>query len=102
MNIITINGQVYEAKGKNISVVNDKVLVNDQVIAEGLTGIIEIKFMGELGNLTAHNATVHGNVFGNLSAHNVKCENVNGDVEAHNVKCGLVKGNVTAKNVQHE
>ena len=101
MNIMTINGKVYHTNGKNISVIGDKILVNGEVVEEGLSGIIEVKFMGELGNLTAHNATVSGNVFGDAKSHNIICTNINGDVEAHNVKCETIKGNVNAKNVSY-
>lgn len=99
MNQITINGQTFNVSGKNISVSGDKITVDGITIQSGLSGIVEIKFEGDLANLEAHNVKVNGNVMGDVDAHNIECRNVGGNVKGHNVDCGDVQGNVNGKNV---
>jgi hypothetical protein len=99
MNRITINGQTFEVQGKNISVNGNSIIVDGITIQTELSGIVEIKFEGDLANLEAHNVKIKGNVIGDVDAHNVECGNVGGNVKAHNVDCGDVTGNVNAKNV---
>lgn len=96
---ITINGQTFSVSGNNISVSGDSIQVDGVTIQSGLSGIVEVKFEGDLANLEAHNVKVYGDVMGDIDAHNVSCKNVGGNVKAHNVDCGDVQGNVTAKNI---
>ena len=99
MSNITINGKQFSVQGNNITVSNDSVMVDGAVIATGLSGIVQIKFEGDLANLDAHNAKVYGNVTGDVIGHNIECKNVGGNVKGHNVECGDVQGDVKCKNI---
>lgn len=100
MNKIIINGKVIEVQnGKNISVVNDQVYVDGQLVDSGLSGIVKIQFEGDLASLkTSGNVDVHGSVEGNLTAGgNVESGDVTGNISAGgNISCGCVTGNASA------
>lgn len=99
MNTITINGRSFSVKGNNISVINNKVIVDGVTLEDGLSGIIEVKFEGGLASLnTDSSATIHGNVHGNVYAGgSVECEDVGKNVNAGgSVNCGNVIGDVNA------
>ena len=123
MNRITINGKVIEVEGHNISIIGDSITVRDSkmlsdgiTIEKGLSGIIDIKFDGDIANLTVHrgNVDINGNIRGNVnsggsvtckgdiegnidSGGSVTCENVGGNVDAGgSVTCGNVNGDIDA------
>lgn len=101
MNRITINGKVIEVEGHNISIVEDSITVDGVTIEKGLSGIVDIKFEGDITNLTIHkgNAEINGNIRGNVDVGgSVKCSGyIGGDIEAGgSVTCGNVEGNVDA------
>lgn len=99
MNTITINGKSFSVSGRNISVTGNKIYVDGNLVQDGLSGEVEIKFIGDLASLKAHNVIVEGNVHEGINAHNVTCEDVSGDIKAHNVSANNIKGSVNAKNV---
>ncbi|TPG68567.1 hypothetical protein EEL31_08580 [Brevibacillus laterosporus] len=99
MNTIIINGKKIQVSGRNISVVNNNVIVDGVVIETGLTGIVKVEFQGDLASLqTSGDAVVHGQVLGNVSASgDIECGSVKGDIRASgDIKCGTVGGNVRA------
>ena len=100
MNTIVINGKKFQTNGNNVSIINNSVYVDGDLIAGELNGVVKIKWEGDLANLTAHNVEVEGNVMGNLNAHNVECGDVGGNVTAHNVEEKKIAGSVSAKNVR--
>lgn len=96
---ITINGKTYV--GSNISVVNDRVIIDGKPVEDPGKGIVSIKIEGDLSSLHSDLAvTVNGNVQGNVDAGNsVTCGNVQGSVKAGNsVNCGDVGGSAKAGN----
>jgi hypothetical protein len=95
-NRIIINGKSYG--GRNITIINGKVLIDGVPGEEGLSGVVEIKVEGDLATLECDApVTVNGNV-GHLSAGgSVQCENVGGNVNAGgSINCGDVGGMVNA------
>ena len=93
MNRITINGKVIEVEGHNISIIGDSIIVRDSkmlsdgvTIEKGLSGVVDVKFEGDLANLTVHkgNAEINGNIRGNVDVGgSAKCSgDVGGDIEA--------------------
>ena len=99
MRRIIIGGDVTIVEGNNIVVIDDKIIVGSTVIKSGLSGIVEVKFEGDLVSLHTHgNASVKGDIHGNVDAHgNVQCGNVGGSVDANgSVECNNVEGNVEA------
>jgi hypothetical protein len=99
MNQITINGKTYKVKGKNISVNNNSIIVDGVLVQSDLSGIVEVKFEGDLANIESHNLKVKGNVAGDIDAHNVECGDVGGNVKAHNIECKTINGDAKAKNI---
>jgi len=96
MNTIIINGKSICVSGNNVSVVNGTIIVDGKVIEEGLSGIVEVKFEGDLAKLDVKHgsATINGNVQGSVDAGgNVVCGNVGNSVDAG--------GNVTCRDVKH-
>lgn len=96
---ITINGKTYV--GNNISVVNDRVIIDGKPVEDPGKGIVSIKIEGDLASLHSDLAvTVNGNVQGDVEAGNsVTCGNVKGNVKAGNsVNCGDISGTAKAGN----
>jgi len=98
MNIININGKSISVKGNGISIINDKVYVNGKLIEEGLSGGVEITFMGDLASLNVDgSATVNGNVGSVDAGGSVNCGDVGKSVDAGgSVNCGTVGGDINA------
>ncbi|MGG1659557.1 hypothetical protein [Brevibacillus sp. NRS-1366] len=99
MNTITINGQSIQVSGRNISIVNNSVIVDGVVVQSGLSGIVKVEFTGDLASLqTSGDASIQGNINGDVSASgDVKCGDVGGDVRASgDINCGHVNGSVKA------
>lgn len=92
MNRIIINGVTIDVTGNNVSIKNGTVLVNGNTIKTGLSGIVQIKFEGELASLETDGNVECGNVQGD-----VRCGGSfqGGDVRG-SVDCG---GSFTGKNV---
>ena len=100
MNSITINGQSFVTKGKNIVCKNGKVYVDGDLIVGDLSGDVTIHFNGDLASLTCADAEVSGNVLGDVNAADLTCGNVEGNVNCADLKCGDIKGNVSAADVK--
>ena len=98
---MNINGKNYSVSGRNIVVNNDSIYVGGVLIEGGLSGIVEIKFDGDLASLNCNTATISGNVHGDVKANTVKCGDVGGDVKGNTVKCGNVSGSVKGNTVKH-
>lgn len=100
MNQIIINGKVIQTTGNNISVIGDTIYVDGEKMESGLSGIVELKFIGDLANLnTKGSATVNGDVKGDVDAGGsiTISGSVGGDVDAGgSIRCGNVEGNVDA------
>lgn len=100
MNSITINGESFVCNGKNIVSINGKIIVDGEVIKEGLSGNVTIHFNGDLANLTCADAVINGNISGDVNAADVKCGDVGGNVSGADVRCNNVKGKITAASVK--
>jgi len=99
MNRITINGETFIVDGNNVSVSGNKIKVNDKVIKGELEGIVKVEWSGDLANLDCTNATINGDVHGDVDCTNITCGNIGGDVDGTNVKCGNIGGDVDANKV---
>lgn len=116
MNSITINGKSYICSGNSIVVKNGKLLVDGDLITEGLSGNVVVSFTGDLANLSCADAKVTGDVKGNVncadlechdiggkvSGADVKCNDINGDVNAADIKCNNITGRVNAVSVKYK
>jgi hypothetical protein len=113
MAVITINGKKISVAGNNVTITDDRVMVDGKVVEEGLSGIVEVKWEGPLANLKSDSSVSCGDVGGDVSAgSSVNCDAVHGSVSAgssvicdevgnnvsagSSVTCGEVGGNVTA------
>lgn len=89
MNTITINGTTTHVKGRNISVKNNKIYVDGDLVAEGLSGDVNVKFEGDLANLDATSVEVNGNVTGNVDCTSFNSTgNVGGKVNCTSANIG--------------
>lgn len=117
MNKIFINGESFDVKGKSIVVKNGKVIVDGDLVKDGLSGTVKIEFKGDLASLDCTNAVVNGNVKGdvdctsiivngnvggNVDGTTIKCGDIGGDVDGTTVNCGNVKGDVDAMTVKRK
>lgn len=89
VNKIIINGNTFEVDGNNVSVQSSGsssiVQVNGKTVISTNKSPVKVIFEGDLANLECHNAEIHGDVKGNVDAHNVNCRKVGGNIDAHNV-----------------
>lgn len=96
---VTVNGKTIRVRGNNISVVNNRVIVDGKVVSESLSGDITVIVEGTCGNLKAS-----GNVEVNGDCGNIDCGgsctvrgNVSGDIDAGgSITCGNVGGSIDA------
>lgn len=94
---ITINGKTFTTKGNNISVINDKVMVDGVIIESGLSGIVKIQFYGDLASLDANIAEITGNVIGKVDSNTLKVTgDIRGNVDSNTVTCKDIYGSVDA------
>lgn len=98
-NKITINGKSYEVSGNNITVKNDSIYVDGQLVESGLSGNVKVEFTGDLANLDCTTATINGNVHGYVDGTTITCGDVGGDVDGTTIKCGNVSGDVDGTNI---
>lgn len=99
MNTIIINGQKIQTNGKNISVINDTIYVDGVTIQSNLSGIVEVKFEGDLASLKCNgSASINGNVKGDVDVGgSLKCCDVSGNLDVGgSVQCGKVGGDIDA------
>lgn len=96
MNQIKINGKVIDVEGRNITLKNGKIMVNEKVCAEKLSGEVILRFEGDLANLKADGDVQCANVSGMLDCKgSVDCEDVDGDIDCGgSVKANNIKGNI--------
>lgn len=93
-NKIVINGKSHSVGGKNISIINDKIYVDGILVESGLSGIVEVKFEGDVANLDCTTATINGNVLGDVDGTTIRCGDVSGNVDGTTITCGKIGGNV--------
>jgi len=99
MNRITINGETFIVEGNNVSVSGNKIRVDGKVIKGELEGVVKVEWSGDLASLDCTNATINGDVHGDVDCTNITCGNIGGDVDGTNVKCGNIGGDVDANKV---
>jgi len=99
-NKIVINGKSHSVSGKNISIMNDKIYVDGILVESGLSGIVEVKFEGDIANLECTTATINGNVLGNVDGTTIRCGDVGGDVDGTTITCGDVSGDVDGTTIR--
>lgn len=104
--IVTVNGKTIRVSGNNITVINDKIIVDGKVLNESMdskniTVIVEgdcnkldaagaVTVQGNCGSVDCSGScTIHGNVTGNVDASgSVTCGDVGGDIDASgSVRC---------------
>lgn len=96
---IIVNGKVFETSGKNITITNNRVVVDGQVLSDEIKNNIEITINGNVENLTSEGSVkVNGNVSGLIqSGGSVKCKDVRGNINSSgSIKCNDVIGNITS------
>lgn len=97
MSTITIDGRSFPG-ARSVSIINGRVTI-DGVPQDGtLSGVVEIRVEGVLGELKTDASVSCGQVTGSVSAGgSVRCEGVGGGVNAGgSVNCGDVRGMVVA------
>lgn len=102
MSSININGASFKVTGNNIVVdqFNGTVKVNGVLIQDGLKGIVEIKFEGDLASLNCNTATISGSVHGKVDANTLKVTgDITGDVDGNTVHANSIKGDVDANTI---
>jgi hypothetical protein len=104
--IVSVNGKTIRVSGNNITVINDKIIVDGKVLDESMdykniTVIVEgdcnkldaagaVTVQGNCGSVDCSGScTIHGNVTGNVDASgSVTCGDVGGDIDASgSVRC---------------
>ena len=96
---VRVNGKTISVRGNNISVCNNRIIVDGKVVSESLSGDITIIVEGSCGNLKAS-----GNVEIQGDCGNIDCGgsctvrgNVSGDIDAGgSITCGNVGGSIDA------
>jgi hypothetical protein len=99
MSTVTINGTTFTVPdGSSVVVRNNTVTVNGKPLASGLTGIVEIKWDGPMGDLTSDASVRCGDVAGNVRAGNsISCDAIRGNANAGNsINCDDIGGNANA------
>ena len=99
MSTIIINGTKIQTSGNNISVVNGTVFVDGKVIQSDLSGIVELKFEGDLTSLKCDgSASINGNIKGNVDVGgSLDCCDIVGNIDVGgSVRCGKVSGDIDA------
>jgi len=100
--MIIINGKRFDpdvfGSVSAVSITGGTVRVNGKVIAEGLSGVIDVKWEGPLASLESDSSVTCGDVQGSVSAgSSVSCGKVGGSVNAgSSVHCDAVGGSVNA------
>jgi hypothetical protein len=98
-NTIIINGQKHVVSGSNISIGNNVIMVDGVVVQGDLSGIVEVKFEGDLANVTAGSSiTVNGNIHGDADAgSHIRCNDIGGDADAgSHITARDIKGDADA------
>lgn len=104
MNTVIVNGKKYTVPNGNVSVIGNKIYVNNKLITdESSCTSKEIKIVIN-GNVEGGIKVDSGNVtvFGdckdiNTMSGDVECKNVNGNIKTQSgdVKCGNVSGDIS-------
>lgn len=97
MATIIVDGSTYS--GKNVQIINGRVIVDGKETNGKEYGSINVIVNGNLETLDCTSAEINGDVHGNVDATNVTCKAIGGDVDATNVKCDFIEGDVDAVNV---
>lgn len=103
---VSVNGKTIRVQGSNITIVNDKIIVDGKVLNESMdfkniTVIVEgncnkldaagnVEIKGDCGSVDCSGScTIHGNVTGDIDASgSVTCGDVGGDIDASgSVRC---------------
>lgn len=98
-NTIVINGKSHTVSGNNIQIGNGTIMVNGVVIEGELSGIVEVKFEGDLANVTSSSSiSVSGSILGNADAgSHISCNDVGGDADAgSHISCRDIRGKADA------
>ncbi len=68
MSIITINGVGIQTFGKNISIENDKIIIDGEILTDGLSGVVDIRFEGDLESFKCDcYASIYSNIIGRFN-----------------------------------
>lgn len=114
-NKITVNGITTVVSGRDIVVRNGKITVGGVLVAEGLSGEVNVKFDGDLASLDATHVdvsgnvmgdvdctslTVRGNIGGSVDGTNITANDIAGDVDGTNITANVIKGNVDGVSIK--
>lgn len=100
MNKIVINGNVFETNGKTISICNGTVIVDGNIIKNGLVENINVTIQGDVEKIDCSGSVnVEGNVIGNIDCGG--SVDINRDVKGSikcggSCTCGTVSGDIVA------
>lgn len=99
---ITVNGKTIQCRGSNVSIINNKVIVDGKEIEDmsGISGNIKVVINGDCNNVSCSGAVeVSGNVKGDIDCGG-SCEvkgEVGGDIDCGgSCTCGNVGGDINA------
>lgn len=98
---ITVNGKTY--RGKNISIVNNKVIIDGVEQTSAPTErVLNVTIQGDADVVEANSVTIYGHVKGDVNANSFKCTgDVGGSVDANSVECeGDIKGDVDSQSIR--
>lgn len=83
--------------GSSISINGNSIIVGGRTVANGLSGIVEVRWEGPVGELQSYAPlTIKGDVLGSVNGDVITCGNVGGNLTCDVVSCGSVAGRVTA------
>jgi len=69
LSILIINGEIIQTSGKNIHILNDKILVDNETVSDGLSGPVDFKFEGSLESFKCDCPLMsHSNIAGRFEA----------------------------------
>lgn len=94
MNKVIVNGKVIETSGRNITIQNGTIIIDGDVVQDGLTGNINVSIHGDVEKINCGGSvSVEGNVLGDVDCGG--SATIRGDVKG-SVDCG---GSCTCGNV---
>ena len=98
MNRIVINGKTIRCNGSNVTIQNNRVIVDGKVISTNAIEQSDVTIYGDVENIKCEGSASCDNVKGNINAEgSVSCDDVGGNIECGgSVHCDSIAGDVKA------
>lgn len=98
MNKVVINGKTINCRGKDISIIGNKVFVDGKEISNKATKNCDVHIYGDVGNIKCEGSVSCNEVLGDIDAGgSVNCDDVGGNINCGgSCNCDNVDGSVTA------